>query len=90
MKPRNQKQVMAGLDLMSGRAIGALAKSHQRDVERPIAAAIGKAKGNKDLLRRLNASLFRTMDTSKLETTMTDHFVQAGLIGRVTAMPRGT
>ena len=84
----NQKQGMAGMERMNGGFIGRLANSHRRDIEGPIVDAISKARSNEGLLRRLNAALFRRMDSKKLEQSTADGMVLAALIGSVTATPR--
>ncbi len=90
LKPRNQKQVLAGLDMLNGRIIRKLSKSHDRDIVAPIRAAIGKAKSNKGLLGLLGKATFRAMDSKALERAAENGFVQAGGIGLVAAMPRQT
>ena len=84
----SQKQVMAGLGMKAGRAVRQLATQHDRTIVAPIRGAIGKAKSNEDLLRRLGKSLFRRMDASGLAEAMADDMVTSGLIGRATAMPK--
>jgi phage gp29-like protein len=88
MPIRTQKQVMAGLDLMAGRAMGRSLKTYKREVVDPLVAAIGKAKSLKGLQKQLGASLLRKMDTSAFETQLADSLTQADMIGRVSATPR--
>ena len=73
---------------MNARRLGRIAKRYDRETLGPLVRAIRSAGGLKDLQRRLGPGLFRKMKTGALEEAMTDASVQAGLIGRVSAMPK--
>ncbi len=85
MDLRSQKQVMAELDRMNGVRLGRMAKQYRKKTIGPLMGVVGKAKSVKGLLRSLNGSLVRRMDTSALETALVETDVQSALIGRVTA-----
>jgi phage gp29-like protein len=84
----NQKQVMAGLDKLAGRSLGAASGVYRRNVVDPLVDTIANARGIKDLQRRLGASLLKRMDTTEFEENVAQALVQAELIGRTTATPR--
>ncbi len=85
MDLRSQKQVMAELDRMNGARLGRMAKQYRKQTIAPLMGAVGKAKSLKGLLRNLNGSLVKRMDTGALETALAETDVQSALIGRVTA-----
>ena len=85
----NQKAVMAGMDLLAGKAVRRLGKGYQRGVVGPMVRQLKNAKSLEELLRHLGPTLLREMDSAELEETLADAQVQAGLIGRTTARPRG-
>jgi len=89
MGVKDQKKILAEMDRMNGRRVAALGKRYKENVIGPMVAAIKKAKSPKDLLKRLGPGLVKKMDATVLEEAVADTTVQASLIGRATAMPRG-
>lgn len=81
----NQKQLIAGLDRLAGRALRRVLKRYRRDTIGPLVAAIKKAKSHQGTLKQLSGALLRKMDSEAVQDAVTEVQVQSGLIGRVTA-----
>jgi hypothetical protein len=88
MALRSQKQLMAELDRMNGRRIAEIGEKFQEGVVGPLVDTVKAAKSLKGLLRALGPGLVKRMDTAGLEDAVADTMIQAGLIGRVSALPR--
>lgn len=84
----SQKQVLTAMDIMAGRAMGRVAREHQRGAVSKIGERAKKAKSLKGLLRQLGPGLLREMDSKPLEKALADAEVVSGLIGRTSARPR--
>jgi hypothetical protein len=84
----NQKQVMVGLDRLSGKAMRGARPEYMDGVIDPLVAAVGGAVDERHALQRLGDRLFHSMDTTGLVEALSNAGVNAGCIGRVTATPR--
>ncbi len=84
----SQKQVMAGLDKLAGRALGRASDDYRREVVRPLVGRINNAQSLKGLLRQLGPGLVREMKTDRFELGLAQTMTQAALVGRTSATPR--
>ncbi len=85
MALRSQRQVVGRLDLVSGKALGEIAKAHKEKVEQPIRDAIHKAKSSEELLSLLDGSLLKRMNTAVVADAAEKVIVTSSGIGVVTA-----
>jgi len=88
MPLRNQKQIMAGMDRMAGKAMRRNARAYRAATIGPLVDLISGAQSADDALARLNASVLVRMGTEPVAEAVEQTRVQAGLIGRVSAIPR--
>ena len=86
-KPRTNKEVQAGIEVLAGRAVGRMAKAYRRDIE-PLIKAIQRAKSPEGLRRGLGVTRLKEMGTTAEAEALADCATQAALIGRVSATPR--
>ena len=84
----SQKQVMAGLDKLAGRALRRASDDYRAEVVRPMVSGIKKAKSFKGLMRQLGPGLLRRMKTERFERNVSETLTQAELVGRTAGLPR--
>ncbi len=89
MPLKTQKQVMANLDRMNGKAVRRVRERYRDETLGPLVNVIRGAGNAAAALLRLDEATLRTMDASALEEVITESSVQCGLIGRASALPRG-
>jgi hypothetical protein len=81
---------MVGTEKLAGRGLRRAAGGYKTGVVRPLVERIAKARGPKEAIKLLGAGLLKEMDTGELEEALGDVSVQAGMIGRATALPKGS
>jgi len=88
MPLRTQKQVMANLDKLNGKAMRAVGEEYRAGVIAPLVEVLNAAGDGQAAMRMLNAGLLRRMDADALEQAVAETQVQSALIGRVSALPK--
>jgi len=90
MALKTQKAVMANLDRMNGTRMQRAAKAYRKETIGPMLEALETAGDGQEALQHLNAGLLRRMDSAALEEAVADDAVQSAIIGRASALPKGT
>jgi len=79
---------MVNLDKLAAGHVNRAAKGYRRQTVGPLVEALKGAKSTREAMERLDGVLLRRMDATALETAVSDDYVQAGLIGRASALPK--
>lgn len=87
MPLRNHKAVMAGVEMLEGRAVKRMGKAYRERTIGPLVEVLQRANGFEDLQSQISNSLLTRMDTSVVANAVAETGVQAALIGRTAAMP---
>jgi len=85
---RTQKAVMVNLDKLSAGHMRKAAADYRRQTVGPLVKTVKAASSAKEALDRMDAELLQSMKSWALEEAVSDDYVQAGLIGRASALPK--
>ncbi len=86
--PKSHREVIAGVDLLSERALRSVAKDYNRDVVSPFLRAIADTKSFEGLRKRLSVSTLKSMRTDRVADCLASAGVQAALAAETAAKPR--
>ncbi|HUU45353.1 MAG TPA: hypothetical protein VM118_06430 [Acidobacteriota bacterium] len=89
MAVRSQVKAIAELERTAGKRVAGIATRYRADTIGPLVKAIKGARGEKEALKRLGPALLKAMDATALAEAAHADMVQAKLIGRVSAKPKG-
>ena len=84
---RTQKAVMVHLDSLAAGHARKAAEGYRLKTVGPLVEGLKGAKSSREAMERLDAELLKRMDAAALETAVANDYVQAGLIGRASALP---
>jgi len=83
-----QKAVMVNLDKLAAGHMRKAAADYRRQIVGRMVEALQGSPSAKGALETLDAGLLKRMVSMALETAISDDYVQAGLIGRASALPK--
>lgn len=85
---RSHKAVMAGIEMLEGRAVNKLLRPYKTRVMRPLVNALRETESFEALRERLGATVLTEMDAEVVADSLARTAVVAALIGHAGATPR--
>ncbi len=85
---RSHKAVMAGIEMLEGRAVKNLLRPYKKRVMRPLVAALRESESFEALREKLGATVLTEMDAEVVANSLAQAAVVAALIGHAGATPR--
>lgn len=84
---RSHKAVMAGIEMLEGRAVKKLLRPYRQRVLQPLVDALQASESFEGLRERLGAQVMTDMDTDVVAESLARTAVVATLIGTAAAQP---
>ncbi len=85
---RSHKAVMAGIEMLEGRAVHKLLWPYKKRVMKPLVDALRESESFEALRERLGARVLTEMDAEVVAKSLAQTAVVAALIGHAGATPR--